>query len=101
MLAHLRVDARAATANAGLTGGRLVSERLRGVLVPLIGAERFAALLDGDDDLAPRLRALPEAADLDVDALLDPAAYVGLAPRLARGTGHAGGGTAHDEGADA
>jgi 3-carboxy-cis,cis-muconate cycloisomerase len=101
LLAHLRVDAGAAAANAALTGGRLVSERLRGVLVPLIGAERFAALLDGDDDLAPRLRALPEAADLDVDALLDPAAYVGLAPRLARGTRHAGGGTAHDEGADA
>ncbi|MCY1715664.1 lyase family protein [Microbacterium sp. SL62] len=101
LLAHLRVDAGAGTANAALTGGRLVSERLRGVLVPLIGAERFAALLDGDADLAPRLRALPEAAGLDVDALLDPAAYVGLAPRLARDTRHAGGGTAHDEGADA
>ncbi len=49
----------------------------------------------------PAPAGLPEAADLDVDALLDPAAYVGLAPRLARGTGHAGGGTAHDEGADA
>ncbi|BFM25179.1 lyase family protein [Microbacterium sp. che218] len=101
LLARLRVDTAAAAAAAGLTGGRIVSERLRGVLVPLIGAERFAALLDGDDDLAPRLRALPEAAGLDVDTLLDPAAYVGLAPRLARGTRHAGGGTAHDEGADA
>ncbi|MDZ5145206.1 lyase family protein [Microbacterium testaceum] len=101
LLAHLRVDVEAATVNAALTGGRLVSERLRGVLVPLIGVERFADLLDGDDDLAPRLRALPEAADLDVDALLDPAAYVGLAARLARGTRHPGGGTAHDEGADA
>ncbi|WP_394686216.1 lyase family protein [uncultured Microbacterium sp.] len=101
LLAHLRVDVEAATANAALTGGRIVSERLRGVLVPLIGVERFADLLDGDDDLAPRLRALPEAADLDVDALLDPAAYVGLAARLARGTRHPGGGTAHDEGADA
>ncbi|WP_295851726.1 lyase family protein [uncultured Microbacterium sp.] len=101
LLAHLGVDVEAATANAALTGGRIVSERLRGVLVPLIGVEQFADLLDGDDDLAPRLRALPEAADLDVDALLDPAAYVGLAARLARGTRHPGGGTAHDEGADA
>ncbi|WP_295826868.1 lyase family protein [uncultured Microbacterium sp.] len=101
LLAHLRVDVEAATANAALTGGRIVSERLRGMLVPLIGVERFADLLDGDDDLAPRLRALPEAADLDVDALLDPAAYVGLAARLARGTRHPGGGTAHNEGVDA
>lgn len=82
LAAHLRVDAAAAARNAELTGGRLVSERLRGVLVPLIGAERFADLLAGDGDLADALRALPE--DLDVDALLDPAGYVGLAPRLAR-----------------
>ncbi|MCJ1709179.1 lyase family protein [Microbacterium sp. VKM Ac-2923] len=81
---HLRVDTAAAARNAGATGGRLVSERLRGVLVPLIGAERFADLLAGDGDLADALRALPE--DLDVDALLDPTGYVGLAPRLARGS---------------
>ncbi|WP_295840273.1 lyase family protein [uncultured Microbacterium sp.] len=90
LASHLRVDVDAAARNTGATGGRLVSERLRGVLVPLIGAERFAALLAGDDDLAARLRALPEAADLDVDALLDPRAYVGLAPRLARGDSGAG-----------
>ncbi len=85
LASHLRIDVDAAARNTGATGGRLVSERLRGVLVPLIGAERFTELLAGDDDLAVRLRALPEAADLDVDALLDPRAYVGLAPRLARG----------------
>lgn len=90
LVSHLRIDVDAAARNAAVTGGRLVSERLRGVLVPLIGAERFAALLAGDDDLAARLRALPEAADLDVDALLDPRAYVGLAPRLARGDSGAG-----------
>ena len=61
-----------------------LGERLRGVLVPLIGAERFADLLAGDGDLADALRALP--GDLDVEALLDPAGYVGLAPRLARGS---------------
>ncbi|KTS05552.1 lyase family protein [Microbacterium testaceum] len=92
MLAHLRVDSAAAETNAGLTGGRLVSERLRGVLVPLIGAERFAALLAGDADLAGALKTMPEAAGLDVDALLDPRAYVGLAPWMAR----AGAGAAQD-----
>ncbi len=61
---------------------------------PLIGAERFAALVAEDDDLAPRLRALAETRDLDIDDLLDPAAYVGLAPRLARGGRHVGGGAA-------
>lgn len=98
LASHVRVDAAATARNAGLTGGRLVSERLRGVLVPLIGAERFAGLLAGDDDLAGALRALPEAEGLDVDALLDPAAYVGLAPRLARGGAAGAGGAenAHD-----
>lgn len=84
LAAHLRIDADAAARNLALTGGRIVSERLRGVLVPLIGADRFAALVGGEGDLAEALRALPETRDLDLDALLDPAGYVGLAPRLAR-----------------
>lgn len=96
LAAHLRVDVEAAARNVGATGGRIVSERLRGALVPLIGAQRFGELLAGDEDLAERLRALPEADGLDIDALLDPRAYVGLAPRLARGgtagAGGAGGG---------
>lgn len=93
LAAHLRVDVEAAARNVGATGGRIVSERLRGVLVPLIGASRFGELLAGGGDLVGRLRALPEADGLDIDALLDPRAYVGLAPRLARG-GTAGGGVA-------
>ncbi|RWR19350.1 adenylosuccinate lyase [Microbacterium enclense] len=84
LAAHLRVDTDAVARNLALTGGRIVSERLRGVLVPLIGADRFAALVGGDGDLEEALRALPETRDLDLDALLDPADYVGLAPRLAR-----------------
>ena len=87
LAANLRIDAAAAERNARLTGGRLVSERLRGVLVPLIGADRFAMLLAGEGDLAPAVRALPEAVGLDVDELLDPRAYLGLAPWLARGGG--------------
>lgn len=84
LAAHLRIDTDAVARNLALTGGRIVSERLRGVLVPLIGADRFAALVGGDGDLGEALRALPETRDLDLDALLDPAGYVGLAPRLAR-----------------
>lgn len=84
LAAHLRVDTDAVARNLALTGGRIVSERLRGVLVPLIGADRFAALVGGDGDLGEALRALPETRDLDLEALLDPACYVGLAPCLAR-----------------
>lgn len=97
LAAHLRVDVAAAARNAGITGGRIVSERLRGVLVPLIGTERFAELLAGDDDLAARLRAVPEAEGLDIDALLDPRAYVGLAPRFARAGVAAGAGEGGDD----
>ncbi|TLF30399.1 adenylosuccinate lyase [Microbacterium sp. 5K110] len=89
LAAHLRVDPDAAARTVALTGGRIVSERLRGVLVPLIGAERFTALVAGDADLGDALRTLPEARDLDIDALLDPAGYLGLAPRLAREEGRA------------
>ncbi|WP_150954769.1 lyase family protein [Microbacterium testaceum] len=101
MVSHLRIDVDAARRNAGVTGGRLVSERLRGVLVPLIGAARFSELLAGDGDLSERLRGLPEAAGLDVDALLDPNGYAGLAPRLARGETHTGVGDAAQGGAGA
>lgn len=87
LTAHLRVDPGAVARTVALTGGRIVSERLRGVLVPRIGAERFAALVAGEGDLGVALRTLPEAQDLDIDALLDPAGYVGLASRLAREEG--------------
>ncbi|MFJ4036725.1 lyase family protein [Microbacterium sp. NPDC090007] len=85
LLTHLRIDPVAAERTLGASAGRVVSERLRGVLVPRIGTARFAALLAGDDEIEARVRGMPEAADLDVDALLDPRGYLGLAPRLARG----------------
>ncbi|MGN8027635.1 lyase family protein [Microbacterium sp. 22242] len=81
----LVLDADRSRANLGLTGGLVVSERLALVLVPRIGKAPFDALIAaaaagrGLDEL---LRELPEAADLDVDALLDPAQYTGLAARL-------------------
>ncbi|MFG6503902.1 lyase family protein [Microbacterium sp. P05] len=78
----LRVHPDAVARNLALTGGLIVSERLAIVLVPLIGRERFAGLIraasDGGD-LAALVAALPETAGLDLDELLDPAAYTGLA----------------------
>ncbi len=85
MVAHLRVHADAAARNLALTNGLVVSERLSLVLAPLIGKERVARLVAdaaAGGDLAALVKALPEASDLDVDALLDPADYTGLAGRL-------------------
>ncbi|MFB8145989.1 lyase family protein [Microbacterium sp. NPDC056003] len=93
LAAGLRVQKGAVAHNLALTGGLIVSERLRHALQPLIGADRFAALLAGPGDgLAARVRALPEAAALDLDDLLDPARYTGLAEAFATG----GGDTEHD-----
>lgn len=87
VVAGLSVDRAAVARNLALTGALIVSERLSVVLVPLIGRERFDALVaeasrgaaSGDADLADLVRALPEAASLDVDALVDPARYLGRA----------------------
>ena len=81
----LALDAERARANLDLTGGLIVSERLGIVLLPLVGKARFDALIAdaaAGGDLAGMVRALPEASALDVDALLNPAQYVGLAPSL-------------------
>lgn len=81
LAAHLRVNVAAGTRNLALTGGLLVSERLAIVLVPRIGRPRFDTLIaaaSGGGDLAALVRALPEAEDLDVDDLLDPARYTGV-----------------------
>ena len=82
VVAGLSVDRAAVSRNLGLTGALIVSERLSLTLVPLIGRGRFDALVaeaSGGADLADLVRALPEAAELDVDALVDPARYLGLA----------------------
>ncbi|WP_448808032.1 lyase family protein [Agromyces bauzanensis] len=81
----LTVDADAVARTLALTRGLVVAERLSLVLGPRIGRERVAALVasaSAGADLGALVRALPEAADLDVDALLDPANYTGLAARL-------------------
>ncbi|WP_448002087.1 lyase family protein [Agromyces bauzanensis] len=81
----LTVDDDAVARNLALTRGLIVAERLSLVLGPRIGRDRLSALVaaaSDDGDLAALVGALPEAADLDVDALLDPANYTGLAARL-------------------
>ncbi|MFT4233839.1 MAG: lyase family protein [Microbacterium sp.] len=86
LIAGLNLDVVAAARNVAVTGPLIVSERLGIVLTPYIGAERFTALIakaNAGADLAELLRALPELDGLDVDELLDPLNYLGLAPRLA------------------
>lgn len=81
----LRVDPAAVARNLAATRGLIVAERLSIVLGPLVGAERVAEIVAAaarGDDLAVLVRRLPEAADLDVDDLLDPARYTGLAGAL-------------------
>lgn len=80
----LVVDREAVARNLVVSGGLIVSERLARVLVPRIGRERFGELVASTSagSFAEALRALPEAGDLDLDALLDPAGYTGLSGRL-------------------
>ncbi len=78
----LHVDTDAVTRNLAATRGLIVSERIAVVLTPLIGADRVrevVAAAGRGDDLGALIGSLPEAAGLDIDALLDPAAYTGLA----------------------
>ncbi|MCS5735712.1 lyase family protein [Herbiconiux daphne] len=80
LTAALRVDRDAAARNLDLTRGLILSERLSIVLAPLIGAERVATLVAeaaSGADLAALVAALPEAADINIPALLDPANYTG------------------------
>ena len=82
----LGFDTGRARANLQLSGGLIVAERLGIVLKPRIGAARFEALVaaaTAGEDLRALVGALDEASDLDVDALLDPANYLGVAVALA------------------
>jgi 3-carboxy-cis,cis-muconate cycloisomerase len=85
LVAGLQVDAEAVAHNLARTRGLISAERLSLVLTPLIGKERVSEIVasaSAGQDLASRLRAEPELAHVDVDALLDPADYTGLASRL-------------------
>ncbi|MFS0734804.1 lyase family protein [Microbacterium sp. 1P10UB] len=84
LAAHLRVDAAAARANLASSGGLIVAERLSIALAPLLGKDVVAAIVadvEAGADLADRVRAAVETAgvEVDVDGLVDPANYTGVA----------------------
>jgi 3-carboxy-cis,cis-muconate cycloisomerase len=82
LAAGLRFDVDRAAANLQLSGGLIVAERLGIVLKPRLGSARFEQLIAAaaaGEDLRGLVGALDEASDLDVDALLDPANYLGNA----------------------
>lgn len=88
LIADLRIDHDAVARNAALTSGLVLAERLSISLAPVIGAEtvtRIVAAASGGGDLRGLVAdAVHDAgADLDVDALLDPRGYLGLARDLA------------------
>ncbi|MEZ3161587.1 lyase family protein [Microbacterium sp. BWT-B31] len=87
LVAGLRVDTDAVAANLALTNGLIVAERLSIVLAPLLGKARVSAIVAAAGRGEPldglvRAAVAEAGADLDIDALLDPANYTGLAARL-------------------
>jgi len=85
MVAGLRVDREAIDRNVRLTRGLVVAERLSIALGPILGADRVKRLVadaGAGADLGELLRAEPGLEGIDVDALLDPAGYTGLAAPL-------------------
>ena len=85
LVAGLQIDADAVARNLASTGGLIVAERLSLALGPVLGKARVAAIVSAagrGEDLAALLRAEPELADVDIDALLDPAGYTGLVDPL-------------------
>ena len=88
LVTGLRVDHDAVARNLALTHGLIISERLSLVLTPVIGKDAVTAIVTaagrGGDLRALVADAVSAAgAALDVDALLDPVQYLGLAPVLA------------------
>jgi 3-carboxy-cis,cis-muconate cycloisomerase len=90
----LRVDAEAVARNLARTEGLIVAERLSLALTPILGADAVKGIVAeagrGGDLRALVTRALDDAGErapgsphpVDVDALLDPAGYTGLAGAL-------------------
>ncbi|MFC0529669.1 3-carboxy-cis,cis-muconate cycloisomerase [Phytohabitans kaempferiae] len=83
-LAHLRVDPGRMRANLDATGGALLAERIGAALAPKVGAteahDLVRAAVASGRPLAEALAAHFDQAELD--ALLDPASYLGAAPAL-------------------
>jgi 3-carboxy-cis,cis-muconate cycloisomerase len=95
LVSGLRVDEDAVAENLALTRGLLVAERLSVVLTPILGADEVSRIVasastggdlrrlvvDALEAAVDRAPGAPHPAD-DVDALLDPAGYTGLAGAL-------------------
>jgi 3-carboxy-cis,cis-muconate cycloisomerase len=85
LVAGLQVDADAVARNLAQTDGLIVAERLSLALGAVLGKARVAAIVSAagrGEDLAALLRAEPALESVDIDALLDPAGYTGLADAL-------------------
>ena len=86
----LTVHADRMRTNLDLTAGSIVSERLVAALTPLLDRATVRALLNDATAEAARtgrplaevLAESPSLTDVDLTALLDPAGYLGAAPRL-------------------
>ncbi|MDQ0643279.1 lyase family protein [Microbacterium murale] len=88
LIAGLDIDHDAIARNAAVSGGLILAERLSITLAPVIGTDavtRIVAAASGGEDLhtlvADAVR--DSGAALDVDELLDPEGYLGLAEHLA------------------
>jgi len=85
LLEGLEVDEDAVARNVAAAGDALVSERLMLALEPRLGRSAVQALVDraaAGEPLATLLAAEPALAGVDVEALLDPAGYTGVAGQL-------------------
>lgn len=81
----LRLRPEAVARNLSLTGGLLVAERVALAVAPMIGAERLREVIaaaHSGADLAELLSAQPELAGVDLEALLAPDHFLGLATEL-------------------
>lgn len=85
LVVGLRVDGEAVQRNLSASRGLIVAERLSLELDPILGADRVRELVSAagaGEDLAALLRSEPALNGTDIDELLDPARYTGLAGRL-------------------
>lgn len=93
MVRDLRVNTDATERNLNLTRGLVLSERVAAVLGPIIGTGHVRELLAraGEVGLGAALRADEHvrSSGVDLDDLLDPARYLGLAPEISTRTGDA------------
>jgi 3-carboxy-cis,cis-muconate cycloisomerase len=88
LIAGIRIDHDAIARNAAASRGLILAERLSISLVPVIGEDAVARIVTaasaGEDLRTLVADAVRDAdVDLDVDALLDPQGYLGLAKDLA------------------